>query len=249
MIRPLPKPLPLRGARPRRETRPLLARGAAVSLLAALLGCGVGLLSGTPAQAKKPPAGFAPSLPAPSGPTHPADGSIFNVNALYAPLIEGNRAWNVGDLINITLSETTSTSKSAATKTQRTGGTSITPPTAGIFALNPNALNASGQSSFNGAGNTSQTSAFTGTIAVTVAEVRANGTLLVRGEKRMTLSQGDEWIQISGIVRVADINPDTNAILSSQLADARIVYSGNGSVQRAATEGWLLKLFNFVSPF
>ena len=238
MIRPLPKPLPLR-ALPLHSVSALLAAG----LFAG------GLLVGAPALAKKPPAGFAPTLPAASGPTHPADGSIFNVNALYAPLIEGSRAWSVGDLINITLSETTSTTKSAATKTQRTGGASITPPTAGIFALNPNALNASSQSSFNGAGNTSQTSAFTGDIAVTVAEVRSNGTLLVRGEKRMTLSQGEEWIQISGIVRVADINPDTNAILSSQLADARIVYSGNGSVQRAATEGWLLKLFNIVSPF
>jgi flagellar L-ring protein precursor FlgH len=202
-----------------------------------------------PAVAKKPPPGFAPTLPLLGPPARTPDGSIFNVNASYAPLIEGARAHAVGDLINVTLAETTSTSKTAAAKTQRTGGASITPPAAGIFAFNPNALNASGQSSFNGQGNATQTSAFTGTIAVTVAEVRPNGTLLVRGEKRMMLSQGEEWIQISGIVRVADINPDTNSVLSSQLADANIVYSGNGSVQRAATEGWLLKLFNIVSPF
>ena len=214
------------------------------SLLAASL-----LAYAAPAWAKQPPAGFAPTLPAESGPTHPADGSIFNVNALYAPLIEGSRAHMVGDLINITLSETTSTSKSAAQKTQRTGGMSVTPPAAGPFAFNPNLLTASSGSNFNGQGNASQTSAFTVTIAVTVAQVRANGTLLVRGEKRMTLSQGEEWIQISGIVRVADINPDTNSILSSQLADARIVYSGNGSVQNAATLGWLGRLFNLVNPF
>ena len=201
------------------------------------------------AWAKAPPPGYGPSLPDEAGPTQPADGSIFNVNALYAPLIEGNRAYSVGDLINITLSETTSTTKSAATKTSRTGGASITPPTAGLLALNPNALNASSQSSFNGSGNATQTSAFNGTIAVTVAQVRPNGTLLVRGEKRMTLSQGEEWIQISGIVRVADINPDTNSILSSQLADARIAYSGNGAVQRAATQGWLGHLFDLVNPF
>ena len=86
-------------------------------------------------------------------------------------------------------------------------------------------------------------------VTARLGRVWANGTLLVRGEKRMTLSQGEEWIQISGIVRVADINPDTNSILSSQLADARIVYSGNGSVQNAATLGWLGRLFNLVNPF
>ena len=102
MIRPLPKPIPLRA--------PL-----------ALLALGV-LAYAAPAWAKAPPPGYGPSLPADAGPTHPADGSIFNVNALYAPLIEGNRAYSVGDLINITLSETTSTTKSAATKTSRTGG-------------------------------------------------------------------------------------------------------------------------------
>lgn len=233
MIRPLPKPLPLRA--------PL-----------ALLALGV-LACAAPAApsawAKAPPPGYGPTLPAEAGPTHPADGSIFNVNALYAPLIEGLRAYSVGDLINITLSETTSTTKSAATKTSRTGGISVTPPTAGPFAFNPNLLTASSGTNFNGQGNASQTSAFSGTIAVTVAQVRPNGTLLVRGEKRMTLSQGEEWIQISGIVRVADINPDTNSILSSQLADARIAYSGNGAVQRAATQGWLGHLFDLVNPF
>ena len=244
MIRPLPQPLPLRTVLAPRGGRAWQRRVWPYALAGVALLC-----APAPALAKKPPAGYGPTMPADGGPTHVADGSIFNANALYAPLIEGNRAHMVGDLINITLSETTSTSKSAAQKTQRTGGMSVTPPAAGPFAFNPNLLTASSAANFNGQGNATQTSAFNGTIAVTVAQVRANGTLLVRGEKRMALSQGEEWIQISGIVRVADINPDTNAILSSQLADARIVYSGNGSVQSAATQGWLGRLFSLVNPF
>ena len=247
MIRSRPSPVSLHRALPLRAGRPWPRRAGLYALAA------IALLCAAPACARKPPVGFGPTLPADNGPApniiRPADGSIFNVNALYAPLIEGNRAHQLGDLINITLSETTSTSKSAAQKTQRTGGMSVTPPAAGPFAFNPNLLTASSAANFNGQGNATQTSAFNGTIAVTVAQVRANGTLLVRGEKRMALSQGEEWIQISGIVRVADINPDTNAILSSQLADARIVYSGNGSVQSAATQGWLGRLFSLVNPF
>ena len=38
---------------------------------------------------------------------------------------------------------------------------------------------------FNGAGNASQTNSLNATLSVTIAEVRANGTAVVRGEKRM----------------------------------------------------------------
>ena len=64
----------------------------------------------------------------------------------------------------------------------------------------------------------------------------------------MLLSQGQEWIQFSGVVRIADISPD-NRILSTRVADAWIEYTGNGSVQRAGREGWFSRFFNIVSPF
>jgi len=139
--------------------------------------------------------------------------------------------------------------KSAGSKTQRSGGVGIVPPTAGPLSfLNPDALKASGSGSFNGQGNASQTSSLDGEVAVTIVEVRAGGTALVRGEKRMLLSQGHEWIQFSGIVRLADVSPD-NRIQSTRVADARIEYAGNGAVQRASREGWLSKFFNMISPF
>jgi flagellar L-ring protein precursor FlgH len=207
------------------------------------------LATSSPALAKKPPSGFAPTLPAASiSPPRPADGSIFNVAANYAALVTGARAHGVGDTLTILLAETTSTAKTAATKTQRSGSAGITPPTKGPFAFNPNTLNAAAQSSFNGQGNTTQTNSFTGTVSVTIAEVRPNGTVLVRGEKRMLLSQGDEWIQFAGIVRLVDID-ENNAVLSSRVADVRMEYAGNGAIQRSAREGWLSKLFNIVSPF
>ena len=207
------------------------------------------LATGQPALAKKPPSGFAPTLPpAIAVQPRPADGAIFNVSANYAPLVTGAKAHGVGDTLTILLAESTSSTKTAATKTQRAGSAGIIPPTRGPFAINPNALNASANSSFSGQGNTTQTNAFTGTVSVTVAEVRPNGTVLVRGEKRMLLSQGDEWIQFSGIVRLADVDEDDN-VLSTKVADVRMEYAGNGAIQRSAREGWLMHFFNIVSPF
>lgn len=215
----------------------------ALSLLAAALA-----LSAAPALAKKPSAGYQPSMPAMPAP-RAADGSIFNVNAGYAGLVTGNRAHAVGDPISIVLVERTTTAKTVATKTDRDGGASITPPTAGpLDFLNPNALKASSRSSFKGGGNTSQTSSLAGEVGVTIAEVRPNGTALVRGEKRMLLNHGYEWVQFSGIVRLSDIDED-NRILSSRVADARMEYTGNGSFQRSGREGWLGRFFSLISPF
>lgn len=197
----------------------------------------------------KPKPGFEPALPAPAPAPRAADGSIFNASAGYAPLYDGYRAHAVGDPLTIVLVETTSTSKSAGSKTQRAGSASITPPASGPLSfLKPDALNASSQSSFNGQGNATQTSTLAGEVSVTIVEVRSNGTALVRGEKRLLLSQGQEWIQFSGIVRLADITAD-NTVASSRVADARIEYAGNGAVSRASREGWLSKFFNMISPF
>ncbi len=206
----------------------------------------------SPADAKKarPKPGFEATLPLPVAPAPAiADGSIFQASSGYAALHEGNRARAVGDLLTVVLVERITSSKSATSKTARDGGFSITPPTAGpLDFLNPNALKASGGSSFNGNGNAAQQSALGGEVSVTIAQLLGNGTAIVKGQKRLTLSQGEEWVQFSGIVRLADID-QVNRIASTRVADARIEYSGNGQVARASREGWLQRFFNMISPF
>lgn len=226
--------------------RPGLAPRRLPLLAAAVIAAGA---LATPALAKKPPKGFEPSLPVPVAPAPATSGSIFNVNAGYASLVEGHRAKQVGDMLTIMLVEQTTTSKTVSTKQDRGGGASITPPSEGFLAFaSPDALKASSQSSFKGQGNTTQTNSLVGEVGVTIVEVRPNGTALVRGEKRMLLSQGNEWVQFSGIVRLSDVDAQ-NRIRSNQVADARIEYTGNGSIQRAGREGWLSRIFNIVSPF
>jgi flagellar L-ring protein precursor FlgH len=205
---------------------------------------------GQPAFARKqrPPTGFEATLPMPAPNPRPANGSIFNASAGYASLYEGNRARLVGDPLTIILVESTTASKSVNSKSQKSGGVSLTPPSSGPLSINPDALKASSDSSFNGQGNASQTSTLSTSLSVTIAEVRSNGTALVRGEKRMLLSQGNEWVQFSGIVRLADLDQD-NRITSNRVADARIEYSGKGALQRASRQGWLGQFFNMISPF
>lgn len=205
------------------------------------------LPTGPALASKKPQPGFEASLPKP--PVEPAQpGAIFNANAGYASLVEGARAHMVGDVLTINLVENLSASKQAIGKTQKSGSFSVTPPTAGPFAINPNALNAAGASAFNGEGDASQKSQLGGQISVTITELRRNGTVLVKGEKRLLLSQGEEWVQISGIVRIADIDQN-NTVQSGQVADARLVYTGKGAMARASRQGWLSSFFSLINPF
>lgn len=198
--------------------------------------------------------GFAapPPPPAPAvvaGGNGASQGAIFQVSQGYSGLVTGTRARGLGDMVTIRLVENTTTSKSTSSQTQRSGSFGITPPTAGpLDFLNPNALNASGEGSFNGGGTAAQQSQLSGTVAVTIAAIYPNGTAEVVGEKQMSLSQGDEWVQFAGRIRLVDIDAD-NTLPSSRVANARVIYTGKGQVQQASRPGWLSRFFNAVSPF
>ena len=201
----------------------------------------------------RPSAGFA-APPPPVAATVPvpvaaASGSIFQAGQGYSGLVTGTRARALGDMVTIVLVENTTTSKSTTGQTNRDGSLGITPPSTGPLSfLDPNSLNPAAQGSFSGNGAAAQQSRLNGTVAVTIAQLHPNGTAEVVGEKHMSLSQGKEWVQFSGRIRLIDIDAN-NRIASSQVANARIIYTGNGAVQQASKPGWLSRFFNFVSPF
>ncbi len=191
----------------------------------------------TPAQT-----GAAPLLP-------PANGAIFQVSQGYSPLTYGMRAGAVGDVLTIQLVERTQGTTSNNSGTERASSIGLLPPTTGplsIFGASDASLGGSG--SFDGRGSSAQTHSLTGEISVTVIEVRANGTLVVSGEKHVQINRGRELVRISGIVRPADISSD-NRVLSTRVADAQINFSGRGEIARAGRQGWLQRFFSVVSPF
>jgi flagellar L-ring protein FlgH len=201
----------------------------------------------TPLEAKRPREEFLATPPPP--PVSPlANGAIFQAGS-YAALSSGARASQVGDMLTVILAERTSASKSNSATTDRGGGIGLTPPTTGpLRFFKPSDVNVSGNQSFKGKGEAAQSNALSGEVTVTIAAVYPNGTMLLRGEKQLTLNRGDERVQISGIARAVDISPD-NRILSSRIADAHIIYTGKGEVARASSQGWLQRFFSKVSPF
>jgi flagellar L-ring protein FlgH len=220
--------------------------GAALALLA---------LATAPAQAglfgkrkPDPHVEYAPSFSPVAAPVA-ADGAIFHAVNGYAPLTSGQRAAAVGDVLTILLVERTQATKSNSANTDRNGSIEVTPPTTGpLDFIKRTDFDLGAGAKFDGKGNAAQSNQLSGEISVTVAQVFPNGTMLVRGEKMLTLNRGDEHIRIAGLIRTADIDFN-NRVLSTRVADARITYSGSGEIARASRQGWLGRFFSMVSPF
>lgn len=196
---------------------------------------------------------YAPTYPQPEALPPPTQGAVFQAGQEIS-LFEDGKARRVGDIITVVLVEQTSASKKADTNTSKAQDTQLDNPTilgAPLSFNMPGRINRdlnlgttlSGSRTFAGSGDSSQSNELTGNVTVTVAKVLANGNLVVRGEKRLTINQGDEYIRFSGIVRPSDIGSD-NTILSTSVADAKISYTGKGMIDDSNASGWLANLFN-----
>lgn len=189
---------------------------------------------------------FSPVRPVSAMPLPVNDGAIYK-SGFGISLFEDTKAQRVGDVITVILDESTNASKSASTSTAKDSSVDLAVPTVigRPMTIEGNPLSASADTSrsFDGEGDSSQSNSLSGLISVTVAEVYPNGNLLVRGEKLLTLNQGSEHIRLSGIIRAVDVTPD-NTVRSEQIANARIVYGGQGVLADANDKGWLQKVLD-----
>lgn len=220
--------------------RPLL-------LAAALLVLG-GCAAITPQVDVRQPTTALPPAPA-YAPVN--DGSIFQADGRFQPLFEDRRARRVGDTLVIDINEKLNASKKVSTSASRTGKVGFgVPAVVGLpgKSFQGANLDASSSNTFEGDGGSDANNVFTGTIAVTVIQVLANGNLVVSGEKQIGINQGTEYVRFSGVVNPATIMAG-NVVSSTQVADARLQYKGTGVVDEAQTMGWLARFFLSVLPF
>ena len=214
------------------------------------------LLSGCLASNKPKPGDpyYAPTISAAQAMPQRTDGSLYQ-DSYGLSLFGDRKAHFVGDIITITLSENTVSKKSSNVNVKKEDSLNFNSGAGTLLGMDPSAskvnlaTNLAQNRKFGGNSGADQSNSLQGNITVTVAEIMPNGNLVVRGEKWMTLNSGDEFIRISGIVRPDDVAPD-NTILSTRLANAKISYSGTGSLADSQKMGWLAKFFNSpIWPF
>jgi flagellar L-ring protein precursor FlgH len=188
------------------------------------------------------------SLQTPRMPPVHVNGTIYNAGTELT-LFEDVKAHRVGDILTVTLMEATSGSKSSDAKATQSSSMSIDPPIIGGVTKTNISLDAGAANKFAGESGSSQSNSLTGSITVTVTDVLPGGNLRVKGEKWVEINHGKEYIQLEGIIRPRDVKPN-NTILSTQVADARISYSGSGSSGNMTVLGWISSLlFSPLRPF
>jgi flagellar L-ring protein precursor FlgH len=211
--------------------------------LALLAGCGAGVFTSPPL----PPTAVGPAYRAAAQLPPAAGGAIYQAGRATS-FFEDPKAHNVGDVITIHLTEAFNASKTATTQTQKDQSTVLTAPTIGGGTPTGD-TSLLGKRGFSGNGTATQQNALTGSITAVITEVLPNGNLLISGERALQLNQGEEFVRVSGVVRVVDVQLD-NTVTSDRIADARISYNGKGVIDASNRQGWLARFFNSpITPY
>jgi flagellar L-ring protein FlgH len=178
----------------------------------------------------------------------PSNGSIYSTSS--AGLFSSDRrAKKVGDILSVTLSETFSSNKAVTNSSGKTdtigaevGPTGIMRNFAGLGG------SASKTNSFSGSMATNQSNSLSGTLSATVVRVFPNGNLEIKGQKKLRITEGTEYIRLTGIIRPQDIST-SNSVSSAKIAEAQIEYVGAGILDSASKPGWGSAFFRAISPF
>ena len=223
--------------------RPLLL----VSVLAVLQGCATEPVD----MVLRPSPEFQPVYPLASDRPKIATGGIYSNRQSDAWFGRG-RNYQVGDIITVLLNESTQAARTQNTDVSREAKNNLpsgmstkvgkmSPFLEGID-LNDNKTSSTGK------GKADQQASLVGSVAVTVVEILANGNLIIRGEKKLGLSEGTEVIQVSGVIRPEDIGPNST-VQSRRLANAQIAYRGSGDLANATKAGWGTSFIHKYWPF
>jgi flagellar L-ring protein precursor FlgH len=184
----------------------------------------------------------------------PANGSLYQ-SAQAMTLFDDARAHRVGDIITISLIEKFNANKKDQASFNRSNQADFgvsnplnllgRGPADIAGALGTGGIGYGSSNNFSGNSDIKQDSSVSGSVAVTVVEVIPNGNLVVRGEKWITVHDGEEVIRFAGIVRPQDIKPD-NTIDSTKVADVRLIYRDTGIAGDTARPGAMTR---FLSKF
>ncbi len=178
----------------------------------------------------------------------PSNGSIYSTSSsgLFS---SDRRAKKVGDILSVTLSETFSSNKAVTNSSAKADAIGAQVGGVGVMNLAGSFGGAiSKTDSFSGSMATNQSNSLSGTVSATIVRVFPNGNLEIKGQKKLRITEGTEYIRLSGIIRPEDIST-TNTVSSSKIAEAQIEYVGAGILDSATKPGWGSNILRAISPF
>jgi len=189
-----------------------------------------------------------------------------NLGSIYGqgdnPLFSDRKAMKVNDIVTVQIVESASAtstgSKSLAkqnTSTMGPGLFSYAGKSPDMRQLNTNLNDVAGigaswdsSSDFTGTGQNNRNENFRTNITARIIKVINNGNYFISGKRELLINGEKQVMQLSGVIRPDDIDP-ANTILSTQIADAKILYETEGDIHRSTNEGWASKFLSAIWPF
>ncbi|MGV2895813.1 flagellar basal body L-ring protein FlgH [Achromobacter sp. AGC78] len=161
---------------------------------------------------------------------------------LYRSLGTDRKAARIGDVLTIQVVETSSATSSADTTTGRKASVD-----AG-FSLSRHPTTSASldvDGDFDGGGKTQRSGRLLAQMSVNVVDIAANGDLYVNGDQLLTVNDEQQKIHVKGRVRPQDISP-ANVVLSTRLAEAEIIYVGEGELAGRQRPAWWNRFLNWL---
>jgi flagellar L-ring protein precursor FlgH len=173
---------------------------------------------------------------------HSASATSLYTPGKFQSLTSDLRMRQVGDLITVMVYESASASSTAGTSVGRDAGVGLevqgTPGKSYAGSI-------SASNKTDGRGRTQREGKVLAQITVTIKEISANGDLVIAGEQLLDINNEQQRITVEGRIRPQDVS-DTNVVLSTRVANAKISYSGQGDLADKQRPAWwqrLLTLF------
>ena len=185
-------------------------------------------------------------------------GTIWRGEQVSNTFYVDQRAKAIGDIITVNIVEVSQASEAATTDTTRKG--TVDMGISNFFGqetkyvqnhpyINPaHLITANSQNDFCGAGTTTRSGSLSATISAKVVDVLPSGNLAIEGKRELYINNEKKEILLQGVVRPRDIAYD-NSVLSTQVADAKMIYTGIGVVGDKQRPGWLTRVLDLVWPF
>lgn len=177
-------------------------------------------------------------------------------------LFDDNRANKVGDIVMVTVTESTTGKHKADTTASKdnsnTYGITAMPKTGiygalgkvvpGVTNTGVPGVSTSSVSSLKSTGETKQESTLTATVATRVIRMLPGKVMQVEGARQIRINAETQILVVRGLVRQRDID-SKNTVPSTALAEARIEVYGQGALSDKQRSGWLTRLIDNAWPF
>lgn len=171
--------------------------------------------------------------------------SVWSVNLfddiLYRPFIADKKAYLPGDVLTVIVLETSN----AQTSADLSSGKDIKTALEASYNDKRQEVSFGLQGEGRATAKTGRNGKIKAALTVRIKTVLPNGNYQVRGTQVIQINGEQQTIVLCGIVRQEDISTQ-NTVLSTRLGNAKITYTGDGSVSNAQRHNIIYKLLSMV---